>query len=99
MRRYRRIETIGLRNGLCFRNLRQPDHGLAVGSLGCPGLDWLPINGVKGSDEKRGKQGLDDIRIRAADKQGLRHGRKACKGASSRSRTETSASAKRARTE
>src|SRR3984893_677970 len=96
MRRYRRIETVRLGNRLCFRNFRELDDSLAVGSLGCARLNWLPVNRVQRGNKKRGQQSFTYVRIRAGDKEGFFHERTACSGACSSSRIETSTSLKRA---
>src|SRR3989475_12956898 len=95
MRRDGRIEAIRLRNGLCFGNFRQLHHRAAIGAFTCAGLNGLPVRGIEGGDEKRGKQRFADVCIRAGDKERLVHGRTACTGTCSCSRMEMSASVKR----
>src|SRR5579859_45917 len=96
MRRYRRIETVRLGNGLCFRDFGEFDDSLAVGSLGCARLDRLPVNRVQRSNKKGGQQSFTYVRIRAGNKERFFHERTACSGACSSSRMETSTSLKRA---
>src|SRR5260370_19657466 len=97
MRRDGRIEAISLWNGLRLQNLRELHHRMTVSAVTSPGLNRLPVDGVEGGDKKRGEQSLSYVRIRAGDKQGLFHGRKACIGKWSCSRMEVRASTKRAR--
>src|SRR5690348_4788403 len=97
MRRDGWIEGITFRQGLRLRNFREPDDGLAIGALACARLDRLPVNGVKCSNQQRGKQRLADVGVRAGDKKGFVHGCAACRETCSFSRIETSTSAKRAR--
>src|SRR2546427_1533108 len=96
MRRDGRIEAIRLRKGLCFGNFCQLDHRAAIGAFTRAGLNGLPVRGIEGGDEKRGKQRFADVCIRAGDKERLVHGRTACTGTCSCSRMEMSASVKRA---